>query len=124
MCLLNGDIGGSLESSVDFGTIQEEDENGNWAIREIPIPDIIKNLVHTYAGEPYHNIIINDLETYGLELLEYRYDKDLFIYKLVGENSYKNVTLDGTKSCTVHEVNSDGSYGEALSIVPLGGTEE
>jgi hypothetical protein len=37
MCLLNGDIGGSLESSVDFGTIQEEDQYGNWSITKIPI---------------------------------------------------------------------------------------
>jgi hypothetical protein len=79
MCLLNGEIGGSLESSVDFGTIQEEDSDGNWIIRQIPIRDIIRNLVHTYAGEPYHNIIINDLDTYGLELLEYRYNKPLFL---------------------------------------------
>jgi hypothetical protein len=37
MCLLNGEIGGSLESSVDFGTIEEEDQNGNWTIRQIKI---------------------------------------------------------------------------------------
>jgi hypothetical protein len=37
MCLLNGDVGGALESSVDFGTIEEEDENGNWNIRKVPI---------------------------------------------------------------------------------------
>ena len=45
--------------------------NGNWKITPIPIPEIIRNAVHTYANEPYHNIIINDLETYGLELLRY-----------------------------------------------------
>jgi hypothetical protein len=81
MCLLNGDVGGSLESSIDFGTIQEEDINGNWTITQVPIPEIIKNMVHTYAGEPYHNIIINDLDTYGLELLEYRYDIPMFLYR-------------------------------------------
>ena len=81
MCLLNGEVGGSLESSVDFGTIQEEDKNGVWRIRKIPIQEIIRNLVHTYAGEPYWNIIINDLNTYGLELLEYRYDTPMYIYR-------------------------------------------
>jgi hypothetical protein len=33
MCLLNGEVGGTLESSIDFGTIEEEDKDGNWIIR-------------------------------------------------------------------------------------------
>jgi hypothetical protein len=37
MCLLNGEVGGSLESSVDFGAIEEEDKNGVWTIRKIPV---------------------------------------------------------------------------------------
>jgi hypothetical protein len=81
MCLLNGEIGGSLESSVDFGTIEEENAKGEWVIRKLAIPDIIRNAVHTYGGEPYHNIVINDLDTYGLELLEYRYDAPMYMYR-------------------------------------------
>lgn len=80
MCLLNGEVGGSLSSSIDFGQIEEEDEYGNWVIKKIPIPEIIRNAVHTYANEPYHNIVINDLDTYGLELLEYRYDIPMYLY--------------------------------------------
>ena len=94
MCLLNGEIGGSLESSVDFGTIEEEDANGNWVKRNIPIQEIIKNAVHTYAKEPYHNIIINDLDTYGLELLEYRYDTPMYLYRNPKLNFYDNVVLE------------------------------
>jgi hypothetical protein len=62
MCLLNGEVGGSLESQVDLGTIQEETLDGVWSITKIPIKDIIKNAVHVYAGEPYHNIIIKDID--------------------------------------------------------------
>jgi hypothetical protein len=46
MCRLNGDSGGTINSAVDFGTIEEEDANGNWVIRKIPIKDIIRNMVH------------------------------------------------------------------------------
>ena len=103
MCLLNGEIGGSLESSVDFGTIEEENADGIWTIRKIPIPEIIRNLVHTYAKEPYHNIIINDLDTYGLELLEYRYDTPMFLYKEFDEEGqlkslYTNAFLDNNNT--------------------------
>ena len=98
MCLLNGEIGGSLESSVDFGTIEEENADGVWVIRKLPIPDIIRNLIHTYAREPYHNIIINDLDAYGLELLEYRYETPMFLYSEYNEDDiiqplYKNAFL-------------------------------
>ena len=41
MCLLNGEVGGTLESSVDFGTIEEETPDGSWVIKHIPIKDII-----------------------------------------------------------------------------------
>ena len=94
MCLLNGEVGGSLEASIDFGQIEEESVDGIWTIKKIPIPEIIKNAVHVYAGEPYHNIIINDLETYGLELLEYRYDVPMYLYRSVGSSIYTNAILE------------------------------
>lgn len=94
MCLLNGEVGGALESSIDFGTIEEEDKFGNWTIRKYPIQEIIRNAVHVYGKEPYWNIIINDLDTYGLELLEYRYDTPLYLYRQEKNNLYDNVIIE------------------------------
>ena len=116
MCLLNGEIGGTLESTVDFGSIEEEDINGVWTIRSLPIVEIIRNMVHTYAGEPYHNIVINDLNSYGLELLEYRYDTPLYLYRpwsdtneitdyynLIMENDNLEVTV-GENTCKLKDI--------------------
>lgn len=97
MCQLNGEVGGSLTSSVDFGTEEIVDKNGIIKIRKIPIQDVIRHVVHTYAGEPLHNIIINDLDGYGLELLEYRYDMPMYLYRKVDSQYFDNVTLDGNK---------------------------
>ena len=104
MCLLNGEVGGSLESSVDFGTIEEEDKNGNQVIRKLPIIDIIRNAVHTYGGEPYHNIIINDIENFGLELLEYRLKTPLYLYREFGNPIYTNPVLGGTEKFELFSV--------------------
>ena len=109
MCLLNGEVGGSLEASVDFGNIEEESEDGVWTITPIPIYEIIRNAVHTYAGEPYHNIIINDIDDYGLELLEYRYDIPLFLYRKADSDDpswsesaiFDNILLGGKLDCKV-----------------------
>jgi hypothetical protein len=103
MCLLNGEVGGSLESSVDFGTIEEEDINGVWTIRSIPIQDIIRNAVHTYAGEPYWNIIINDLDTYGLELLEYRYDTPMYLYRNRDSVIFHNIIMENENTVVYYE---------------------
>lgn len=116
MCLLNGEVGGSLESSVDFGTIEEEDKNGVWTIRKLPIQEIIRNMVHTYAGEPYWNIIINDLDTYGLELLEYRYDTPMYIYRNPDSYIYHNVIMENSTTKVALSKNGEQKY--LLSEIP------
>jgi hypothetical protein len=97
MCLLNGEVGGSLESTVDFGQIEEESQDGIWTIRKLAIPDIIREAVHSYGGEPYHNIIIKDLDTYGLELLEYRGEVPIYLYRDPNSDNYSNLTLEHNK---------------------------
>ena len=79
MCLLNGDLSGSLFSSVDFGTMEYYDLDTNTVTKtQIPLKDIIYEAVHNYGNESVENIIINDLDDFGLELLEYRNEKPLF----------------------------------------------
>ena len=112
MCLLNGEVGGSLESQVDFGTIQEETLDGIWSITKIPIKDIIRNAVHVYAGEPYHNIIIKDIDIQGLELLEYRYDIPMYLYRETNSPVFSNMTLDGNIKCWVK--NDEGELKEHI----------
>lgn len=49
-----------------------------YTINKIPLEKIIREAVHTYAQEPYHNIIINDLDEYGLEQLTFKGDSPLY----------------------------------------------
>ena len=103
MCLLNGDVGGNIESSVDFGTEELVNAIGVTVIKKIPVDVIIRNMIHHYAGEPYYNIIINDLDAYGFELLEYRYDNDLYLYRDAASDTiyYENILLNGNTPCSV-----------------------
>ena len=113
MSLLNGDVSGEIYASVDFGQIEETDENGVTTITKKPIKNIIRESVHEYAGEPFHNIVINDLDDYGIELLEYQGSEPIymFIYTSKSENGVvdmvANMTLDGSKVCW--KQNADGS---------------
>lgn len=81
MCLLNGELGGNLYASIDFGvkeTVNLKDNTIEY--NKIPIAEILKEGIHTYAMEPYSNIILNDLDELGLELLEYRGNTSMYVF--------------------------------------------
>lgn len=64
-----------------------------YSIKKIPLEKIIREAVHAYAKEPYHNIIINDLNSYGLEQLSYRGDTPLLIFKNRSTGHFTQVAL-------------------------------
>ena len=66
MSLLNGDVSGALFAAHDFSTIYTTHSDGTITKDKIPIKTIIREAIHTYAQEPYSNIVINDLETCGV----------------------------------------------------------
>ena len=112
MCFLNGELGGSLNASIDFGREEYYDKETNLTTyTSIPIKKIIQEILHTYAQEPYHNIIINDLDMCGVELLEYRGDVPMYLLYNIGTNEFINFTLNGKTLCrAVKEEN--GFYSE------------
>ena len=120
MCALNGEIGGSLTSSIDFGTVEDiitlDDGSKSTKITKLTLKDIIRNVVHLYGGEPLHNIIINDLDISGLELLEYRYDTPMYLYKSISLNHFENVTLDGNKQCEIWKVTGVDESGNDIIV--------
>ena len=102
MCLLNGDLGGNLPASVDFGVKEYVDlEKQITTYEKIPIKEIIREAIHAYALEPYHNIIINDLDEAGLELLEYRGDKPMYLLYDINEGEYVQ-KASGTQICFIN----------------------
>lgn len=68
MCKLNGECGGVLPVTIDFAATGGLGELENNAL----IYDIIREAVHVWGNEPYHNIIINDIAETAFNILEYR----------------------------------------------------
>ena len=106
MCLLNGELGGSLPASIDFGVEEYYDKESNKTYyNHIPIKTILKESLHTYANEPYHNIILNDLDETAVELLDYKGDSDHPLYIFLNEAGIEedsNFTLNGDTEVTVN----------------------
>ena len=132
MCLLNGEVGGAIAAPTVFDSWEEMNDDGDWVIQKYPIKDIIRDSVHEYGGEPFHNIIINDLDEMGLELLEYRYDDPMFLFRSVNDDLYVNGVFDPNMPCwlmdgtqtTIGAKDSEGNYllnydSLLTSMVPL-----
>lgn len=94
MSLLNGDMGGNLFAKHDFGVTWIFNNDGSYTKKQIPIKEIIREAVHQYAQESYDNIYINDLDTCGVELVEYRGDGVCWTYNIYDR-------LDGVPSANM-----------------------
>lgn len=104
MCLLNGELGGSLPSQVDFGYEEYWDKTNNVITKTpIPIKTIIREAIHTYGNEPFSNIVINDLEDSGLELMEYRGNDPMYVFYKVSQQQYDNFTINGNGECKIKD---------------------
>lgn len=62
-----------------------------YSIKKIPLEKIIREAVHAYAMEPYHNIIIQDLEKYGLEQISYKSDTPLVALRNLTTGHFSNI---------------------------------
>ena len=95
MCKLNGDVGGNITaSSYDFGTIEDVDADGHIVYTKLLLKDIIRELLIQF-GELPDNIIINDLDEAGLELMEYRCEtQPLFLFRQCETGIVDNITLN------------------------------
>ena len=99
MGLLDGTIGGSLTAlSYDFSREDYTDENGVSHRRKLPIRDIVTELIHEYAHEPWENIIVQDLDDFGVELLQYRgtTTNPLYLFFNINSQEVEQMTLDGS----------------------------
>lgn len=131
MCMLNGDLGGSLYASIDFGVEEYYDkENEITYYNKIPIKTIIKNAVHVYGNEPLQNIIISDIDNYGVELLEYRGDETtpMFLFRDLGSNFeaydsslYINMSLNKNQVCWVKQEDNSWKKATIGTIESYGG---
>ena len=110
MCLLNGDLSGSLPHTTDFGIEEYYDKVTNTTTyTSIPIKKIIREAVQNFGGELAQNIIINDVEDNGLELLEYRGNTPLYLFKDVSTGNYINMSINGDQGVYIANVDIKNS---------------
>ena len=84
MCLLNGDCGGTISSSVEFDRYDTVDENGEWITVRPTIYQIILELVNHFGEEDMSRILIDDVDTRVKQCMKWIGNTPLFIYETEG----------------------------------------
>lgn len=80
---------------------------------KLTLKTIIRESVHTYAQEPYWNIIINDLEDQALEQLTYTGNVPLLCYRSVASNEFVKI-IEGYEDVIMGETED----GEKIQYPP------
>lgn len=96
-------------------------------LKKLPLERIIREMVHAYALEPYHNILINDLDEYGLEQLTYKGDSPLYVLRDILSGDFVQIAIKGKMEELDEQINSQfifdslssGLTGASGSIVTL-----
>jgi hypothetical protein len=93
MCLLNGDISGHFTAlTTDLGAADYKLSSEIIVKEKIPIKTIIKDMIHHYAQEPWSNIIVNNIEDYGLEILDNSSQNAYYLWRNKKTAKYEYLT--------------------------------
>ena len=99
MCLLNGEVSGQISAQVDFASEDIKDDLTGEIIQteSVLLFDIIKNLLIVYGQEKLENIIINDVDSIGLEMITYQGTAPLYLFRNIMTGIVENVSLNANQ---------------------------
>lgn len=87
MCLLNGEVGGHFMADTDLGTIDEVVDEDIVSNKALKISTIIREMLVGIGGELPQNIILNNVDDYAIEMLNYIGDSTLYVLFDINANA-------------------------------------
>lgn len=87
MCLLNGDVGGQLPSTVQFDTMTTQLADGTITEQKVLYYNIITELVHHWGGEDLNNIIIQDVPLRIRKVMQWNGENPIYLEKIFNDNA-------------------------------------
>lgn len=114
MAMLNGDIGGTLQSTVRFDAMDTQLATGEWVEQKVLIYNIINELVHHYGQEDLNNIIIEDVPLRIRSIMKWNAN-----YPLYGKVEYNDInsTEQWTFSLTDDSFPATFEYGDDVGYI-------
>ena len=120
MALLNGECGGTLPASIIFHEVEDIDENGDVQIKQVPIYQIIQELVNHFGGQPLNKIIISDIDNTMKKTMRWMGSTPLYY---VHDDNAKYFLYDTNYNALVNTPGIDSnliksySYGEDVGYI-------
>ena len=110
MCLLNGDVGGKLPSTVQFDLMTTQLADGTLVDQKVLYYNIITELVHHWGEEDLNNIIIQDVPLRIRRIIQWMGENP--IYLSLDEQGQNQIYLedDPNKSLIKYEYGDDIGY--------------
>lgn len=87
MCLLNGDVGGKLPSTVQFDLMTTQLADGTITEQKVLYYNIITELVHHWGGEDLNNIIIQDVPLRIRKVMQWYGENPVYLQKVFNDNA-------------------------------------
>ena len=109
MCLLNGECGGGLPTSITFHEYDQVLESGEIVTMPQLIYDIIQTLVVRWGGENESNVFINDVPKQIKQLMRWVGKNELY-YDTISKNFTTNVEQAVGAGWRVFNYNEDIGY--------------
>ena len=103
MCLLNGECGGTITSSIQLDRMDTIDQNGNWITIKPTISQIIREAVNHLGGEQLARILISDID-----------ERIKSVMRWTGTSPVYWITEDNLNILTTNKAKWDGSIGRAF----------
>jgi hypothetical protein len=94
MCMLNGEVGGTLPATVILDEMDTQASSGEYVTEKVLIYDIIQELVNHYGGEDLTNIVIEDVDAKVRQVMRWMGDTPLY---LVDQDNSDNTGLASSK---------------------------
>lgn len=101
MCLLNGECGGIITSSIQLDKMDTVDENGNWITVQPTISQIIREAVNHLGGEQLGRILISDID-----------ERIKMVMRWTGASPVYWITENNLNILTTNKARWDGSVGK------------
>lgn len=96
MCLLNGDVGGVFNAETHLDEERIETEDGEWVLEKRSIAYVIREMIHHYGQEPFHNIVIKDIDNLSLKILRNN-AATFFLVQEVKSDNIVDIASDDSK---------------------------
>ena len=116
MCLLNGDVGGKLPSTVQFDVMTTQLADGTLTDQKVLYYNLITELVHHWGEEDLNNIIIQDVPLRIRREMQWTGENPIYLETIKSDNSIiENYQIyledDETKTLSKYE------YGDSIGYV-------